>query len=64
MLRGTTVADPLEIRTPEPIGPVSGLDRIVSIGVLRGTAGLGILLINIVPMGLPFAAYNDPIDRR
>jgi uncharacterized protein len=32
----------------------------VSIDVLRGVAVLGILLINVVAMGLPFAAYDDP----
>jgi uncharacterized protein len=35
-------------------------NRIVSIDVLRGVAVLGILLVNIVSMGLPFAAHNDP----
>ena len=35
-------------------------ERIESIDVLRGVAVLGILLMNIVSMGLPFAAYDDP----
>ena len=32
----------------------------MSIDALRGVAVLGILLVNIVSMGLPFAAHNDP----
>ena len=32
----------------------------MSIDALRGFAVLGILLVNIVSMGLPFAAHNDP----
>jgi len=34
--------------------------RIVSLDVLRGFALLGILLLNIVSFGLPFAAYLNP----
>jgi uncharacterized protein len=33
---------------------------VVSIDVLRGVAVLGILLVNVVPMGLAFAAHDDP----
>jgi uncharacterized protein len=60
VLTGVTVTVPSALGLPERIGPVRGRERITSIDVLRGVAVLGILLINIVPMGLPFAAYNDP----
>jgi uncharacterized protein len=36
-------------------------DRILSIDVVRGMAVLGILLMNIVAMGLPTYAYINPI---
>lgn len=36
------------------------MDRIVSLDVLRGFSLLGILLMNIVSFGLPFAAYMNP----
>ncbi len=36
-------------------------DRILSIDVVRGFAVLGILLMNIVAMGLPSYAYTNPI---
>ncbi|MFM8939840.1 MAG: hypothetical protein ACKOEY_07520, partial [Phenylobacterium sp.] len=35
--------------------------RILSIDVVRGMAVLGILLMNIVAMGLPTYAYLNPI---
>ena len=37
--------------------PASASHRL---NVLRGVAVLGILLMNVVGMGLPFAAYSDP----
>jgi uncharacterized protein len=36
------------------------MGRVVSLDVLRGFALLGILLLNIVSFGLPFAAYLNP----
>lgn len=40
--------------------PVSTRDRIAAVDVIRGCAVLGILLMNIVPFGLPGAAYDNP----
>jgi len=45
---------------PPSGAPVEPSDRVSSIDVLRGAAVLGILLMNIVGLGLPFAAYEDP----
>ena len=44
---------------PAP-APVDAAERIDSLDVLRGVAVLGILMMNIVAMGLPFAAYANP----
>jgi uncharacterized protein len=44
----------------EQVAPVRPEDRIQSIDVLRGFSLLGILLLNIVSFGLPFAAYMNP----
>jgi uncharacterized protein len=41
-------------------GPVAGGERISTLDTLRGFALLGILLMNIVGFGLPFAAYFNP----
>jgi uncharacterized protein len=43
------------------LGPTAGSDRKVALDTLRGVALLGILLMNIVAMGLPFA-YGDPLS--
>ena len=42
------------------VAPVLAQERINSVDVLRGFSLLGILLMNIVSFGLPFAAYSDP----
>ncbi|MEO6212347.1 MAG: DUF418 domain-containing protein, partial [Vicinamibacterales bacterium] len=44
----------------EPVAPLRQSGRISSLDVLRGVALLGILLMNIVAMGLPHWAYDDP----
>lgn len=43
-----------------PTPPIERSGRISSLDVLRGVALLGILLMNIVAMGLPHWAYDDP----
>jgi uncharacterized protein len=42
-------------------GPVLSTDRISSLDVIRGVALFGILLLNVIGFGLPFA-YNDPTN--
>jgi uncharacterized protein len=44
-----------------PVGPVRCEERISSLDVIRGFALLGILLMNIVGFGLPYA-YDDPTN--
>lgn len=41
-------------------GPVGSGDRIESLDVLRGVALLGILLMNIAGMAMPYQAYANP----
>jgi uncharacterized protein len=48
----------MNLPNPNP-APVKALDRINSLDVIRGIALLGILLMNIIGMGLPYA-YSDP----
>jgi uncharacterized protein len=44
----------------ETAAPVSAGERVETLDVVRGFALLGILLMNIVAMGLPMAAYFNP----
>jgi uncharacterized protein len=41
--------------------PVSGVDRIRQLDVLRGVALLGILVMNMISFGLPGALYFNPV---
>jgi uncharacterized protein len=41
--------------------PVAAADRVGSVDVLRGTALLGILAMNIYAFALPWVAYNNPL---
>lgn len=43
-----------------PVAPVKPQERIGAVDTLRGLSLLGILLMNIVSFGLPFAAYMNP----
>jgi uncharacterized protein len=45
----------------ESRGPVTSADRISSLDVIRGVALFGILLMNIVAFGLPYA-YDNPTN--
>jgi len=44
----------------EAAAPVSASERVETLDVIRGFALLGILIMNIVGMGLPMAAYFNP----
>ena len=46
--------------SPTATQPVRESDRIMSLDVLRGFALLGILLLNIVGMGMHSASYFSP----
>ena len=46
--------------TQAPPAPIERAERITALDSLRGFALLGILLMNIVAMGLYDAAYDDP----
>lgn len=52
----------MEIRmSSEQSSPVRSADRISSLDVIRGAALLGILLMNIVGFGLPYAYFNPNV---
>ena len=50
-----------EAEPPTAFAPVANPERILSIDTLRGVALLGILLINILLLGLPESALSVPI---
>jgi uncharacterized protein len=60
----TTIVEDVETLESEiqhsATAPVSAQERISSVDALRGVAVLGILLMNILTFGLPFAAYMNP----
>ena len=45
---------------PQPVGPIGGSQRILSLDVLRGVAVLGILVMNIQCFAMIMAAYINP----
>jgi uncharacterized protein len=60
--QGMTEVDqsPVEPAETAAVAPISKLERISSVDVLRGFSLLGILLMNIVSFGLPMSAYMNP----
>ena len=44
----------------QPVGPITGSQRILSLDVLRGVAVLGILVMNIQSFSMIMAAYMNP----
>lgn len=55
-----TAATPTLEITQAPPAPIDRAERITALDSLRGFALLGILLMNIVAMGMYGAAYDDP----
>src|SRR3712207_382434 len=61
----SAAAPALAPETIEPVkaeesAPVSAAERITALDTLRGFALLGIMLMNIVAMGMYGAAYDNP----
>jgi uncharacterized protein len=57
---GESTGAPGSLTAPAHAAPVAEKERVVALDVLRGVAVLGILLMNIVAMGLPWWAYMNP----